>query len=80
LKYNSEQITLFHVNTRLSSKCVSSFLNLESLSTTTLHGSKATSHVHATATASAGSGGAVKAASSLSLLLLALGVADSLIN
>jgi hypothetical protein len=81
LKYNSEQITLFHVNTRLSSKCVSSLLNLESLSTATLHGSKATSHVHASATASAGClRGAVKAASGLSLLLLTLGVADSLIN
>ena len=66
----------------MSSKCVSSLLNLESLSTTALHGSEATTHVHATATASAAGslGGTVETAGSLSLLLLTLGVADSLID
>jgi len=80
--YNSEQITLFHLNTYLVS-C----LYLLSLAAASLHHLYSTAHAHAASTATTRSwvGGGrwvctVQATGSLRLLLLAGGIADGLIN
>jgi hypothetical protein len=76
--YNSEQITLFHLNTIFVS-C----LYLLSLASTALHNLHSTAHVHATSAATTLAGrraGSVKTACSLCLLLLASGVDDGLVN